>query len=256
MLAVWALQRAAGAVLPDVRSNLEALVATGIAGLAAISSVNLLLSRFLRPPPVWSGWSTRRGGLRGFVLGAAVGLLMAGGVILVLVLLGSVSIGIKGPCLPGCALALLPAALALLPAALWEELLFRGYPLSALSRALGATGAAFLTALLFSLAHSAAGPYPIATLNIFLIGLVLAQVRLGAGGMPAAWGLHYAWNLLLLVVGAEISGAGFAPSGIVYRASGPEWLTGGGFGPEGSVLTSAAVCGVSVWLLVRSRRRR
>lgn len=254
MLAVWVLQLVAGMVLDRSWSNLEALIATGVAGVAAISAVNLLLARFLRPPSPWSGWRSRRGGLKGFARGAAMGLLMAGGVILVLLLAGNASIRFEGPGLPRYALALLPASLALLPAALWEELLFRGYPLAALSRAVGVLGAAFATALLFSLVHSAAGPYPIATVNIFLIGLILAQVRLGPGGMPAAWGLHFAWNLLLLLSGAEISGGDFAPKGMVYSVTGPVWLTGGGFGPEGSVVTSCVALVTSVLLLVRSTR--
>jgi hypothetical protein len=231
----------------------DPLVLMGVAGVGSVLVVNLLLGRFLRPPEVWLGWRhSRRAGR--FLGGAAAGLLMAGAAVLGLVLSGNATISLRTAPLTYLG-QLPPPLLALLPAALWEELVFRGYPLSAVSRAAGRTVAAFAMALLFALAHRAAGPYPLGTVNIFLIGLVLAQLRLGPGGLPAAWGAHFAWNATLLALGAEVSGLELAPEGIAYEAAGARWLTGGGFGPEAGLATTAVavlamvlimrVCGIS-----------
>jgi len=226
----------------------DLLVLAGTAGVAAVLAVNLLLGRFFRPPGVWLGWRYPRRGPRSFLGGAALGLLMSAATILCLAVSGQVSISLESAPIAYAMRLPLPM-LALLPAALWEELVFRGYPLSALSRAAGPTVSAFATALLFALAHRAAGPYPLGTVNIFLIGLVLAQLRLGPGGLPAAWGAHFAWNATLMALGAEVSGLELAPEGIVYAATGPGWLTGGGFGPEAGVVTTAAAVLAMIGLL-------
>ncbi len=234
-------------------ADLGRLMLVGFAGVAAVLITNLLLDRFLRPPGVWLGWGAVRQVPTRFLGGAGVGFLMSGAVLLGLVISGHVIVTLQTP--PLTYLLRLPLPLlVLLPAALWEELVFRGYPFSALSRAAGPTVSAFATALLFAMAHRAAGPYPLGTVNIFLVGLVLAELRLGPGGLPAAWGAHFAWNATLLSLGAEVSGLELAPEGIAYSDAGPAWLTGGGFGPEAGVAATAVALLAASGLLKLSEK--
>lgn len=236
--------------------SIRLLLAGGVAGVLSILTVNLVLGRFLPPPGVWSGWPGLRKSLRAFSGGAAVGASMSGAVILALLAFGLAEISVQGGAWSSLPLALIPPALALLPPALWEELFFRGYPLGATRRALGALPAIFVTSLLFALAHSAADGYPLGLVNIFLIGLVLAGLRVGRGGLPAAWGAHFAWNAVLLVTGASVSGLGLSPEEVRFSVSGPSWLTGGGFGPEASLITTVAALAAAGALVLFSGRRR
>ncbi len=118
--------------------------------------------------------------------------------------------------------------------ALWEEAVFRGYPLIR-----GSKVSLVVTSLLFSLGHSAnPGFTPLAFLGIFTAALMLGVIRVKAGFFSAV-GLHFSWNFF---VG---SFWGFVVSGIrlgsLFRSEliGPELITGGEFGPEASLVAIA-----------------
>jgi hypothetical protein len=68
---------------------------------------------------------------------------------------------------------------------------------------------------------------------------------------------HFAWNLTILCSGVPLSGIedwrALAPLATEYR--GPDWLTGGLFGPENSVVTLVLVGAVVGVLLQRARTR-
>jgi hypothetical protein len=68
---------------------------------------------------------------------------------------------------------------------------------------------------------------------------------------------HAAWNFAILLSGLPLSGIGawrtLAP--FESRYAGPDWLTGGMFGPESSWLVIASTT-VAVVLLLRAARRR
>ena len=67
-------------------------------------------------------------------------------------------------------------------------------------------------------------------------------------------GLHFAWNLFLCaffhypVSGYQISGTAALPSPLA-----PDWLTGGGYGLEGSVVLTAVAL-AAILLLARCPR--
>jgi hypothetical protein len=66
------------------------------------------------------------------------------------------------------------------------------------------------------------------------------------------WGLHFAWAAATAAVfGLPLGGSGDYSSVIETRAIGPEWLTGGGYGPAGAMLSIFVVlAGIAV--LVRA----
>jgi hypothetical protein len=139
--------------------------------------------------------------------------------------------------------------------ALVEELFFRGYPLVCLARALGPMRALLMMSLLFGLAHlanPALGPLPF--VGVCLAGGVMGAVFLRWRSLWAAWGLHFAWNAAQGVLyGFTVSGITQKelpiPSLLTAAERGPTWWTGGGFGPEGSLLT-LLVLGAAVALIV------
>ena len=200
----------------------------------------------------WPGAGGRgvRLAFKAFVFGATVGILMATAALTLAVTVGSADVSVTGGSLAGLVKTAGSLALLLLVAALAEELLFRGYPLSRLSGALGKVGASVVLAVAFALAHlfnpsvSALG-----LVNIGLAALVLSAAFFTAGGLAAAWGLHWGWNAgLALLADAPVSGLEFDLPTLDFSAGGPMWLTGGRFGPEGGLVATLAMVVVLIWL--------
>jgi membrane protease YdiL (CAAX protease family) len=81
------------------------------------------------------------------------------------------------------------ASIALEPAVA-EELIFRGYVMSRLRRALSEGEVLIVQAALFSLVHFAVGSFP----SHFLIGLTLGLLRRRSGSLYPGMLLHFAWN--------------------------------------------------------------
>jgi membrane protease YdiL (CAAX protease family) len=113
---------------------------------------------------------------------------------------------------PGLWLALLPLALpAVLVQTGAEELVFRGYLQQQLAARFAAPAVWRLgPSLLFGLAHAAPGePAAVAWLVVgatALFGLIAADLTARSGSLGLAWGLHFANNLLALLVVAAMAG--------------------------------------------------
>jgi membrane protease YdiL (CAAX protease family) len=131
----------------------------------------------------------------------------------------------------------LELALVFLPAVLHEELLFRGYPFQKLLR-WNRPFAVLVVALIFAALHIRNDSVtPVGLLNIFLGGLLLGLAYERYGRLWFPIGLHLAWNLTTgPLLGHEVSGYQNFRSILVERGGGPDLLTGGEFGVEGSVL--------------------
>lgn len=133
-----------------------------------------------------------------------------------------------------------------------EEVLFRGIIFGLIQGRWGTWIALVASALLFGLLHLI---NPGATLWGALAVAIEAGLMLGAafvatGSLWLPIGLHLGWNITIVAVfGAVTSGS--SASGALLQAvtPGPVWLTGGSFGPEGS-LVSVAVCSVATVLLL------
>ncbi len=139
--------------------------------------------------------------------------------------------------------------LLLAPAALWEELIFRGYLWHVAVDGVGVAFARWSTSLAFTAVHLMnPGASIRSTIVVFLAGMCLARVRERSASLPAAWGAHLAWNwVMAAALHVPVSGLAFATPG--YRAvlSGPDWLTGGAWGPEGSAIAGLVLIAAMVW---------
>ena len=143
----------------------------------------------------------------------------------------------------------------LLPAALWEELLFRGYPLRVLADAAGAGTALVVTSVLFGGVHLwNAGATAQSTAIVTLAGFFLGAVLLRTRSLYAAWAAHWGWNWTMAAVfHVAVSGNPFPTPDYRVVDAGPDWATGGSWGPEGGAPAAAAMLG-GVALLLRGRR--
>jgi len=76
----------------------------------------------------------------------------------------------------------------------------------------------------------------IAALNLTLLGvfLALAYIRTKSLWLPSA--IHFSWNFVMgNFYSLSVSGRERANCLLVVSSQGPEWLTGGEFGPEAGV---------------------
>jgi len=155
----------------------------------------------------------------------------------------------EGDSWSGTALRLL---MVLAPAALWEELVFRGY-LHAVAREAAPVGQGTLLArsagsVAFGLVHLMnPGAGVRTTFIVMLAGWCLCLVR-ERSGLPAAFTAHLAWNwVMAAVLHVPVSGLPFATPGYRAVASGPDWITGGSWGPEGGVVAALVLGGAAAW---------
>ncbi len=134
---------------------------------------------------------------------------------------------------------------ALLIAALAEEVAFRGYPFQRLIEALGPVMATLVISATFGVVHLGNPDSTMASTAVTVIAgwlFAIAYLRTRALWLP--WGLHFAWNASMgILFGLPVSGLrNFSPV-VSANAHGPFWLTGDGYGPEGSLITAAVMVG-------------
>jgi hypothetical protein len=261
VLALAAFYAAVGlGVLPMYAAVAQGLIgrsAASVAFPAWVAAVVLFVNGQLvrRRLTTWGdlGWRGPRPDASAFGSGAAIGAAMAAGAVVLAVVLGSAAIVTTGEPLTALAGVALRLVVFLGLAALVEELLFRGYPLARLARALGRAPASLAFAIVFAAVHlgnpavSAFG-----LVNIGLASLVLSAAFFAPGGLPLAWGVHFGWNAGLAIADAPVSGLSFDLPGLDFVTGAPAWVTGGAFGPEGGVVASVVML-IALAVLVRSR---
>ncbi|HYV19683.1 MAG TPA: CPBP family intramembrane glutamic endopeptidase [Verrucomicrobiae bacterium] len=127
--------------------------------------------------------------------------------------------------------------------ALFEESLFRGYPLRTLGSAIRFWPAAVVLSSLFGAAHGFnPGENARGLFSAFAFGLLFCLLIRRTGSLWTAVGFHLAWNWMeAFLFGMPDSGV--LSHGRLLEASlrGPAWLTGGTAGPEGSVMCAPAL---------------
>ncbi|MDG9681300.1 type II CAAX endopeptidase family protein [Streptomyces sp. DH18] len=123
-------------------------------------------------------------------------------------------------------------------AAVTEELIFRGVLFRIIEERAGTWIALALTGILFGASHllnpnaSLWGAFAIA----IEAGAMLAAAYAATRNLWLPIGLHFGWNFAAAgIFSVEVSGNN-TPQGLLDTVtSGPTWVTGGDFGPEGSV---------------------
>ena len=140
-----------------------------------------------------------------------------------------------------------------------EEILYRGVLLRIVDEGLGTWPALVISAALFGVVHLGT---PNATLYTALVISLEAGLLLGAAYVLTRrlWlpiGIHFAWNFMQTGVfgGTRTAEALGARSLLDARLSGPDLLSGGGSGLDGSVFAVTLCLAVAVAFLVLAHRR-
>ena len=195
--------------------------------------------------PLTPGWA------RQFGLGGAIGASLVLVSVIPIVILGRLNFRttVSPHSLARAALVIF----VVLAGALAEELMFRGYPFQRLVEATGAARAIVVFSILFGAVHLMnPGASAWGLINTIVIGIFLAIAYLRTRALWLPWGFHFAWNLTMgLLIGLPVSGFRLFNVVVHGTATGPKWLTGGGYGIEASA-TGALAIGIAlviVWLL-------
>jgi membrane protease YdiL (CAAX protease family) len=212
--------------------------------------------------PFWTLGYERRAVLlrygRGFLIGllifsAAVGILLAFGVLVVepndpsrqgAAAIGGVLIVLAGWIVQGGA----------------EEVLVRGWVLPVLGSRYRPWIGLAVSSLLFAAMHGLNEHLSVlALINLALFGVFAGLYALREGSLWGISALHSAWNWVQAnFFGFNVSGTEAGGGTLLNLAArGPDWITGGGFGPEGGVaVTAVLVIGLAVLLFLRTNPKR
>ena len=251
---------------------LEALLYPLIAGAASLAGARfaiypwltlgatLLAHRFVFSTVERRRWemvALDRSALRpgAMATGALLGALAVGVPSLVLLALGWLR-ALPGE--PGSSLgAAARIAIVLAPAAFAEELLLRGYIFAVLREKWGAVATLLATSATFGLIHlSNQGATAQSVAVVAVAGVFLGMVLLVTGSLYAAFTAHLAWNWVLAgLLHTPVSGIPFATPDYRIVDAGPDWATGGVWGPEGGAAAVLGMGAVMTYLYLRRDRR-
>jgi membrane protease YdiL (CAAX protease family) len=216
------------------RSILLFLLVFGYAGMG-------YLGQHQRQPIRAMGLDRRPAWFREFALGSALGWAGMVACVLPIVLIGGMVVTFYTTRRQFALIFLDLAILAV--AALAEEVAFRGYPFQRLIEATNPTIATLAVSVLFGLIHLGnPGATFASTLVTIFAGWLLAIMYLRTRALWVAWGFHFTWNATMgILFGLPISGiTNFSPV-VATNAVGPLWITGGDYGPEGSLICALVI---------------
>ena len=251
LVAVVAVSLVGGQALAAVTGKPWLMLAAGAVTAAAVVLVYAGMVRLTEKRPVVE--VAGRSALPGLGLGTLLGIVVFGLVISNIWFLGYYHVHGTGSAMTAVGLVGYMAG-----AAFTEEVMFRGVLFRIIERRTGTWIAMLISGLLF-------GAYHLANPDASVYGALAIVVE--AGGMLTAayvatrklWvpiGLHFGWNFAAAgIFSTVVSGNGSNHAILDATMSGPMLVTGGDFGPEGS-LYSVLFCVLTavVFLLVARKR--
>lgn len=205
---------------------------------------------------------TRAGAAAGFSGGLVAGIVTLSAVVACIWLAGAYKPGALFPAFQSSSALVAIAGLfvCFLVQASIEEIIFRGWLTSVITRRMNIIVAVLLSSLLFTLLHFSRGEPWLVTGNIFLFALFASAWSISSNNIWGVMGWHAGWNWILAtgfdlpVTGLD---AGVPALTVSLAPVGSDLLTGGAKGPEGSILSTLFfVCGIIffAWRIAQKRR--
>ena len=131
----------------------------------------------------------------------------------------------------------------------WEEIVFRGYLFQNMTAGMGQLLAILISCLIYGAVHwMNPNATALSSAIIILFGFLRIYGYLATGMLWLSMGMHIGWNFFQGPV------FGFAASGhqtatwLELTIREPNWLSGGSFGPEGSILIIPIIL-LALWIM-------
>jgi len=209
-----------------------ALVFELIVGFAALG---MILDR-QKNPVAEQGLPARPGWGREVGLGLAVGWGMALLCVLLLALDGGIAVVFSSQ-IPAWGW-LLADGLFFVLSAMAEEVAFRGYGFQRFAEVVGPVGATLGYSAFYAVIQALQlGSTRLSIAVSMLLSVLLCSAYLRTRALWVSWGLNFGWKASrALIFGLAVSGVSSHSSVIEGDPMGPFWLTGGGYGLDGSWL--------------------
>jgi membrane protease YdiL (CAAX protease family) len=225
--------------------------------LLAAGFANWISLRIHHGQRLWdAGLWWRRASAVNLALGLAGGVAAACLVLVPPLLVGAARFE-RTPADPGSWGSVVFLAIVLAMGATGEELFFRGYGFQVLVNAAGPFAAILPVGVVFALLH---GGNPHATwfgiANTAGFGILFGYAYWRSLDLWLPIGLHFGWNLTLPLFGVNLSGLTMKVTGYAVAWSAGKLWSGGEYGPEASVLTSAALVALCVYIWKAPVRRQ
>lgn len=229
----------------------------GSAGfLLAILASSYVMTRFINHKPFSAiGLGLRPEMVRELGMGCLLGFLMMAGIFVIQHTLGFAEVTasdiswVEGFRIVGMGVLLFGLA------AMVEEALFRGYVFQTMIQGMTFLPALVIMSAVFAFVHGANPNISLlAFVNIGLAGVWFSFAYFKTRSLWLPFGLHFSWNF------SQTTIFSFPTSGIEFQGnklfaltqSGPDWITGGVFGPEGGVLATLALF-ICTWYILKSK---
>ena len=187
--------------------------------------------------------------------GLVIGALVMAAVVLVMMVFGLYRIASVGTDEPR---SLVSALFLFLYVAVGEEIIFRGVLFRWIDEKWGFIAALLISSLLFGGLHiGQPGATWWSSLAIAIeAGLLLGAAYKYSGTLWLPVGIHWAWNFVQgNVFGFQVSGGDAGNSLIHASVKGPDFLTGGPFGAEASIITVVLGLALSLWFIGKARKK-
>ncbi|MDQ8006747.1 MAG: type II CAAX endopeptidase family protein [Pedobacter sp.] len=231
--------------LPLAPSKLLADISNELALILAILGALMMLFRLLPNLDFYAVFVRKEHLLKGFLKGTGLGVVFMLVSAAVLYIGGYVEFSIKSMAISSVLLYLVFFLLI----SIFEELLFRTYPLFVFTERYPVWLAILVNGLLFGLAHIGNDDFTtLAMANITLAGILFCVYTLQKQNIAWVLGLHFSWNFTQgIILGYNVSGNEM-PGVLKAIPIGENYLSGGKFGVEGSVVCTVLLV---IWIIWR-----
>lgn len=205
---------------------------------------------------------TKAGAAPGFYGGLVAGVVMPSAVVACIWLAGAYEPGALFPAVQSSSALIAIAGLfvCFIVQASIEEIIFRGWLTSVITRRMNLIFAVLISSLVFTLVHFSPDQPRLVTGNTLLFALFASAWSISSNNIWGVMGWHAGWNWII-GTGFDVPVTGLdagVPALIVSLAPvGTDFLTGGADGPEGSIFcTLFLVCGIIffTWRIARKRK--
>ncbi len=140
-------------------------------------------------------------------------------------------------------------------AAMAEEVAFRGYAFQRFVRSVGPVAASLGFAALYAIVQGLRpGASTVSVTVAAVFSLVLSVAYLRTRALWVSWGLNFGWKASrALIFGLAVNGVNSHSSVVEGNPMGPFWITGGGYGMEGSWV-ALVVLFAAIFVVYRATR--